>query len=141
MTDPTPAAMEKARELATAWYHGCGFPCDGNDLPALEAAIARAIDEVRKVPPGYVREGVTDRRVLGTLPLTADGCVATVNGTFYTPGDAEEEPGLAVWAEGTSPVGSRTGFRVSYIGSERTWMSDQCYSTRAAAEAAKKGGE
>lgn len=85
-------------------------------------------------------------RVLGELPMTADGCVATINGTFFTPPDAltpeDDCCGMAAWADGNAPVGKRKGFPVSYIGSDRTWNSDECYSTREAAEAdAKKEGK
>lgn len=134
-TDPTPEAMEKARGLATAWYHGCGFPCDGNDLPALEAAIARAIDEARKVPEGYVREGVTDRKVLGTLPLTVEGDVIGDGAYcwFMLPGVKgrdDDKPARVMYKP--MPIVEPD----AYGGSRKV------HSTReAAAEAARKGGE
>lgn len=112
-------------------------------VETLEAAIASAIQAERDVrpPKGHI---VTDdgvvRKVLGTLPMTADGCVATINGTFYTPQDGDPDGicGMAAWAENNAPVGRRLGFCVSYVGSYRTWNSNECYSTREAAEAAKK---
>ncbi len=103
--------------------------------------LALALDAARAVPEGHVRlpDG-REVKVLGTLPMTADGCVATINGTFYTPpeGDLDGICSMAAWSEGGSPVGKRIGFPVTYIGAERTWNSNECYSTPEAALAASK---
>lgn len=45
---PTPESVRKAEKLATEWFHQCGFPCDGNDLPHLEQLIATALDEASR---------------------------------------------------------------------------------------------
>ena len=64
MTDPTPAAMEKAREIVDAWFRALPVAKRPylESLNVLYPSIARAIDEARKVPPGHIREGVTDRK-------------------------------------------------------------------------------
>ncbi len=45
---------------------------------SLRRAITAALQAAHAVPPGYVRVGDTNKRLLGTLPETADGCVAGV---------------------------------------------------------------
>lgn len=120
-----------------------GLAKHNENMKEAVESIAAAIQAERDVrpPKGHI---VTDdgvvRKVLGTLPMTADGCVATINGTFYTPQDGDPDGicGMAAWAENNAPVGRRLGFCVSYVGSYRTWNSNECYSTREAAEAAKK---
>jgi len=94
-----------------------------DDGPSMHAAIVRALQAAHKPPPGHIIDdaGVV-RKVLGTLPVTADGCVVGV--------------GAQVWF-------------IAYGGTEILWaiihdsrkgwlQSPVCYSTAKAAEAAKE---
>ena len=97
--------------------------------------MERALTASRKAPEGCVIDDTgTVRKVLGTLPITADGCVVM--------------PGGFVWLmppHCANPAGF--GFRVLEIGdagfintkprTETDARWSDCYSTRAAAEAAK----
>ena len=101
--------------------------------PARIADIAAAIDEARTVPDGHIREGVTDRKVLGTLPVTADGCVVGTDAVLHHP-DAEG-PSFEINYEPFFDVIdlSQEG---DQIGGTRP--VGECYSTEAAAEEARK---
>ncbi len=59
MTDTRDWADEKATADVTRWFHDNGFPCDGNDLPALERLYAASLRAAARVQPGHVREGDT----------------------------------------------------------------------------------
>lgn len=99
----------------------------------FQSAIADALRAAATVPEGYVRVGMEDRRLLGTLPMTADGCVAGDEAT--------------VWID----LPEKTWYRGKAYTSTMVWQTDgpsacvnvwDCYSTREAAEAAReKGGE
>lgn len=106
------------------------------ELTAKRSAIiaelerrSTALRDAARVPEGYVRtaDGV-DRKVLGTLPITADGCVPGLGASVSWPGYGEEYVYdghvrySLVWAA-SIPVESSTPVR-------------DCYSTREAAEAA-----
>lgn len=95
--------------------------------PARVDAITAALRAAAKVGEGYVRDdkGV-ERKVLGTLPLTADGCVVGNH--------------TRLWV---NDVGCVTSLPVDNIGcSERDgadeafWEAGECYSTPEAAQAA-----
>lgn len=98
-------------------------------VAGLAAAHARGMADAARVPEGCVRtaDGV-DRKVLGTLPITADGCVPGLGASVSWPGYGEEYVYdghvrySLVWAA-SIPVESSTPVR-------------DCYSTREAAEAA-----
>ena len=103
-----------------------------SDVPLvawLARDIATALRDAARVPEGCVRtaDGV-DRKVLGTLPITADGCVPGLGASVSWPGYGEEYVYdghvrySLVWAA-SIPVESSTPVR-------------DCYSTREAAEAA-----
>ena len=91
--------------------------------------MAESLRAAHRVPEGCVRtaDGV-DRKVLGTLPITADGCVPGLGASVSWPGYGEEYVYdghvrySLVWAA-SIPVESSTPVR-------------DCYSTREAAEAA-----
>lgn len=105
----------------------------------LTRAIAAAIHEASKAPPGHILDGGVVRKVLGTLPITADGCVITDENTCSLVNIKGEKldaigHGMA-WGPVTFCVDTGERCRVAYSFSE-------CYSTREAAEAARaKGGE
>lgn len=83
---PSEHAMERAKADVTRWYHECGFPCDGNDLPALERIYAAAIDAERTVPKGHIRtDDGTEYKISASW-----GCRAS-NMTFEATCAAAEE--------------------------------------------------
>lgn len=98
------------------------------DLPE---SLATALRDAARVPEGCVRtaDGV-DRKVLGTLPLTADGCVVMPGEMVYVPDYAfawtlQPEQTVAVATQDSD-------------GYWRDMVVGECYSTREAAEAALK---
>jgi len=93
-------------------------------LPARDAE-AEGLREAVRVPKGFVR---TDdgqlRKVLGTLPILADGAVLGPGGKAWLTSGAEVEPHMFVCQRPTP---------IEYDPSHE--LSD-CYSTREAAKAA-----
>lgn len=81
-------------------------------------AIAAALRAAATVPEGYVRVGTTDHKLLGTLPMTADGCVIG-------------HPFCTVYA-----IHRRTGKVYNTTWYHRGFGKD-VYSTREAAESAR----
>jgi hypothetical protein len=114
-------------------------------LNVLYPVIALALDAARRVPEGKVRQGVTDYPLLGTLPLTADGCVV---GAGCLPWSIEwEDPVQADDIQIDScqndegGLGNAKAFFVEDGELHAEWIPlSKCYSTRAAAESAKGGG-
>lgn len=86
--------------------------------------ITTALLSAARVPDGCAREGVTDRKVLGTLPLTADGCVCGAGGKVYVNSMVQKQVIECEVRDG------RFGWLTSPL----------CYSTRDAALAARKEG-
>ena len=95
------------------------------DETAMEAAIVRALQAARTPPAGHIIDDAGEvRKVLGTLPVTADGCVIGTNATVFglwTPQYSDGE---------TSVTCSKTSGVVC--------APHACWSTRKAAEAAKE---
>lgn len=124
----------EARELVDAWVTTldtqAGSWLTFDDLLRLRAATESSLRAAAAVPAGCVRDdkGVV-RKVLGTLPVTGDGCVVAPNGYVWV-----MPPHCA------NPAGF--GFRVMDISSsffatpERDIRWQDCYSTREAAQAA-----
>lgn len=131
-TDPTPAAMEKAREIAR--FHAAPTA----NQPSLTYAIARAIDEARRVPDGHVREGVTDRKC--PLPRTGDGVFVMPCMTLHYPRSGVEASVLSVWFDGTLDLQSHTSDGMPINNWKRLRFNGDAYSTQAAAEAARERG-
>ena len=105
------------------------------DKPGMGKAIALALDAARAVQPGCVRlpDG-REPRVLGTLPMTADGVIVI-------PG---ADPGL-IWNQYQRSIHAplvcrEDGKWGGYFGEQWRFVED-CYSTSAAAEAAAKEGK
>jgi hypothetical protein len=95
-------------------------------VEALERRYAAALRAAARVPEGYVRQGTRDMPLLGTLPVTADGCVAgDCAEVFVTEG--EDEPVAEVRLDKSGYTCEVEGF----------WPVEECYSTREAAEAAR----
>ena len=78
------------------------------------------IDKCRAA--GFLTPEGEAKKVLGTLPLTADGYVVGNGGRFWSPG------------------GTACGYCMAEDHNESHWAMIECYSTREAAEAARKGG-
>lgn len=110
---------------------------DQCNVESCEDRIVRALQQARTPPPGHIidDQGVV-RRVLGTLVLTADGCVWAHGAKVYWHEDPHEQSlenindDIAFFEEhGTDADGEVCG----------TWEKvSQCYSTRESAEAAKE---
>lgn len=95
-------------------------------LDRLVDAIAAALT----VPANHVRdEHGNDMRVLGTLPKTADGVIVGDCATVWIT-EGPDEPIASVSLD-------KCGYSCSIEG---FWPIEECYSTRAAALAAKNGG-
>lgn len=95
-------------------------------VEALERRCAAALRAAARVPEGYVRQGTRGMPLLGTLPVTADGCVAgDCAEVFVTEG--EDEPVAEVRLDKSGYTCEVEGF----------WPVEECYSTREAAEAAR----
>ena len=103
------------------------------DDPAIvqSLAIASAAREA-----GLVDEQGRFRKILGTLPITADGCVAGLNCTLWRWNrPAQEMMRMELFHA------DRRSHLIEPIPSRATICVDLCYSTRSAAEAAKGGGD
>lgn len=98
---------------------------------SLRSDILTALRAAATVPEGMVRVGTEDVRLLGTLPVTADGCVVGFTATLWINNASQISSGIADmpgWSDSAEP--------------ECFWPFHDCYSTREAAEAARpKGGE
>lgn len=118
-TEPTADDLAKARQV---WQDACLE----SPKPGGIKAIARALAAARTAPPGHIidDQGVV-RRVLGTLPVTADGCVIGGDAQLYWVNGAGYVHGCVV----QDRVRTSNGFAL---------IASDCYSTRAAAEAARK---
>lgn len=126
MADPSETDRAKAKELRQAFVVAHGKQTADEFYAYIEDAernTARALADARKAPPGHIIDdhGVV-RRVLGTLPVTADGCVV---------------------GNGHQPLWWRTAAG-RLASSDETYMIETCcggikyaYSTAEAAESAK----
>lgn len=92
-------------------------------------AIATALREAARVPEGCVRDdkGV-DRKVLGTLPVTADGAVVMVGQMVWPP---RRGSAFTLLSNRTIAIAVPNG-----DGQWRDMTVGECYSTREAAQAA-----
>lgn len=134
MTTPTDADRQAAEKLLVqlrrTTSHSEGAGSINLPISALLHAIAQAIADARAVRPGHVRLDTGDVvRVLGTLPMTKDGCLLG--------------EGAIVWREATaSMTGTVKSERLELAwglyglcGANRT-KAGGWYSTKEAAEAA-----
>lgn len=105
-----------------------------HEHPKTEAAkiIAHYLRSAATVPPGHVRVGTEDMRHIGPLLITADRVLTSPGEWVYTDGTAR----FMVLEVGTIALSRRNK---EDTGWEDTPVSD-CYSTQAAALAAKGGG-
>lgn len=128
---------ERAREIVSNYLKVMGWAGMEDDHQLVEA-IAAALTP----PAGHVvtDDGVT-RRYLGTLPLTADGCVMGMGALPWSPPELDDEPQQADDIQITSCQNGRGELGVATvffsIGDGIWYPADKCYSTREAAEAAR----
>lgn len=114
----------EAETYAKRWAKALG----ADFLPAsIVTDIAATLTRLSRPPAGHIRDDAgVDRRVLGLLPVTKDGCVLCPGEVVWavSQGDYVREVSLdeMVWPA----KGMRT----------HTWSVRDCYSTREAAEAA-----
>lgn len=101
---------------------------EASDPLCPEIMVRQAVAAAARVQPGHVREGDTDRKVLGTLPKTADGCVVGLYATLY----GMNSVCIAEWHSSRWITAHEGGGHASV---------ERSYSTRAAAEAAHTAGE
>ena len=127
-----------ADAAANAIYDDHKWDGDGS---GMVDAIAAALRAAARVQPGHVRtDDGTERKVLGTLPVTADGCVVGDYGKAYIVNPPHNTGIFCVCTDGLHTLSKQTeGGEVQTMVS---WYqpTSRLYSTRAAAEAAKKGG-
>ena len=132
---------EIASELVTricSNYRTVGAAMYDEPRERLCLAITAALAAARAVPDGYVRVGTTDHRLLGTLPMTADGCVVGDWASVYISGPATYDGrGTArtlayVWV----PDVNNQGMAI-----RRGHEAAMCYSSLAAATAARDAGK
>jgi hypothetical protein len=134
-TPPTPEQVAEARKIVAQHRAFESYTGDEKAVDeALAENIAQALSAASKVQEGYVRDdkGV-ERKVLGTLPVTADE---------YVLGDAAD-----YWILGSSVVGPYTNWcRTPHM--ESGWFDTfdveaehKPYSTREAAQQALDAGK
>ena len=90
------------------------------------------INRARTPPPGHIIDdaGVV-RKVLGVLPVTADGCVAAPGGVIWPQLLIDnDEGGRVAWSLYDICTGDTCD--------DGEWLADKCWSTLEAAEAAKE---
>lgn len=124
MVEPTEADLAKAQLLVDQLIANVYVDDGYKEYQSQDVTnIARAIAAARTAPTGCIIDdkGVV-RKVLGTLPVTADGCVAGMWAELW----GIDQCNCAV--ESTSCTW-RPGHHYRLV---------ECYSTRAAAEAARK---
>lgn len=124
MMEPT---NEELAKLCDEWADG--MP---NDLAlAKEWRLISARLRAQDIPPGHVIDdkGVV-RKVLGTLHLTADKCIACQDAVVWHPTNGA-----------CYPVLDGLNMAAKVYGGSTLVPASECYSTREAAEAARKGTE
>jgi hypothetical protein len=96
----------------------------------VQDQVSAMIELATRPPAGHIMEhDGTVRKVLGTLPVTADGCVATHESILHHPSDG---PCYMV------PDGHDRPAAAKVYGGALMVPVASCYSTREAAEAAQR---
>lgn len=118
------------KEQLIDWYPNGTNGMDG--LDRLRNQIESTLLAAATVPPGHVRVGTEDMRLLGTLPKTQDGAVI---------GDWAKPHVLHVNGEVHQGVARTTNYSWTTTlpgrKENKAYAADLCYSTEAAALAAK----
>lgn len=106
------------------------------NVPTPMARVSGAIREAMSAFPGHIidEQGVV-RKVLGALPITADGCVVGDGAALFHP-NYEKQGVCGTWMsqQGTA----RFYFARGLVNDWKDVPLRECYSTREAAEAAKE---
>lgn len=141
---------DKAREIVDRWF--ASLPTAKRpyleSLNVLYGPIAAALRSAARVQPGHVRDGDTDRKVLGTLPVTADGCVVGMGATVWNaliPGHPSETTHRTTLWSDTDEDSPKVGVIVFARPGLAWWSTKEAAEDAgtkhtSAAEAAKKGG-
>ena len=122
------------------WEDGPSEPMD---------AVTDEVERRIRVPDGHVRLGVTDHKLLGTLPMTADGCVIGDGAQVWPRADlyifkndgrpSDVSPWTADEESATSCFMLNENSTGDTIAPEE-WHADNVYSSPEAAEAARGEG-
>lgn len=123
--------LNRAYRLGHAAMTTAGRPATAGKLRAAAAILSAS-----RPAPGYLRasEGA-DMRLLGTLPVTADGCVVGIGAELWC---NAEEHGVFQW--GSPPWVETSDAGWVFIDRDGADVAPQfMYSTRTAAESAKGG--
>lgn len=109
------------------------YPTAARLLKAANTLAAEVRRLQSAVPAGHVRdENGVDRKVLGALPITADECVVGIGALVYE-FDADDEP--PQWVEQEA---DHFAHELVCNTENPVEVYAKCYSTRAAAEAARR---
>jgi len=136
MNTPTDEDKAKAREIMQGFVLDRGHAHSMRDV--LYERIAQALADERCAPPGHIIDCTGPvpvvRKVLGTLPVTADGCVCNPSEDVFHHGS--NRVGVPVWSDDADKwLGE---FDHSGAGEWFYPPLAECYSTREAAESARK---
>jgi hypothetical protein len=106
---------------------------------AERARLREALEA--KVPPGHILDDTgTVRKVLGSLPMTADGCVVVAGATVYCPLGGECKnvcwDAYCLCKNGCYDEGCQGD-----SSSGTHWRFEKCYSTQALARTALEGSK
>ncbi len=137
------ANMDRFDEMAVALVNKWLL---GNE-PAKIADIAAALRAAASVPEGYVRVGTTDHKLLGTLPMTACGCVIGIGAKVWPRADLyifknDGRPSDATpWTTDEESATAHIVLKENATGdtiAPEEWHADKVYASPEAAEAAKE---
>lgn len=144
MTEIEREAEARAKAAKILETSGVGKLLDMGPWEDLIDSISEALLSASRPPAGFVRdEHGVDRRVLGTLPVTADGCVVGVRDEYdeagevvcTTCGQMHDPKDIHLWHPDFDDPGHLCS-DFQFVGfTDRPTI--QFYSTREGAEAAK----
>jgi hypothetical protein len=134
MTTPQPSTrdIDSAQRAVNAWVSEDELgACRPHLVNEIAQALAQREAEVRAEYAAFADEHGKPRKVLGTLPVTADGYVMGFTARIWVNDVGEVKAGLA----------DMPGWTETEESDEAFWPFHECYSTRDAALAARKEGE
>jgi hypothetical protein len=132
LTNAIVAALEEARSEVTDAADLDVVAPEPTQVETWSASLLRQAKEVRGIIDCTGKVPVV-RRVLGTLPVTADGCVAAPGGIIWPQMLIDnDEGGRVAWSLYDICTGDTCD--------DGEWLAAKCYSTPEAAKAAMEGG-